>query len=83
MKAPFQDHNGDPLIWWRDHASAFHLLSTPARKYFSPPPSTVSSERLFSVSGNVLTESRNRLQPGTAERLILLHENLLDLDFKY
>ena len=44
-------------------------------KYLSAPPSSVSSERLFSAAGRVYTENRNRLSPDTAEKLIFLMKN--------
>ena len=83
LSAPFQDRNGDPLVWWQDNRLHYPLLAKLALKYLSAPPSSVSSERLFSVAGNVLSDNRNRLSPANAEMLILLHENLTALNFIY
>jgi len=36
---------------------------------------SVRSEEIFSVAGNVLTEKRNRLLPENLDKLVFLHEN--------
>ena len=47
-----------------------------ARRYFSIPATSVHSEEVFSVAGNVLCEKRNRLLPENVDKLVFLHENL-------
>jgi hypothetical protein len=65
-----------PFSWWRENRLAFPLLSQSARRYLGCPPTSVESERLFSVGGNVYTPKRNRLQPDTGEKVMFLHYNL-------
>jgi len=43
--------------------------------YLAPPPTSVPSERLFSVSGDVISEHRTRLNPDNAEKLIFMKYN--------
>ena len=51
-----------------------------AYKYLCSPPSTVESERLFSIGGNIYTPHRNRLSPDYGQKLMFLNYNLRLLD---
>ena len=44
-------------------------------KYLCAPPSSVASERQFSSAGDVYTETRSRLTPENADRLIFIMKN--------
>lgn len=83
LREPRLDRKAQPLDWWRINANRFPDLAALARRHLSAPPTSVASERLFSHSGNVLTDLRNRLTPANAERLIFLHDNLKILNFEY
>ena len=65
-----------PLSWWQIHKGELPHLSHIANKYLSAPPSSVESERLFSIGGQTYTTRRNRLLPETGEKLIKLCFNL-------
>ena len=54
----------------------FPCLSEMAQKYLSCPPSSVESERLFSIGGNIITSKRNRLGADNSEKLMFLNYNL-------
>jgi hypothetical protein len=71
-----QIRTGDPLVWWREHASELPQLARLARKYLATPSSSVYSERLFSEYGNIYKEKRSRLLPKTGEKILFLHHNL-------
>ena len=73
----------NPFMWWHENGPRFPLLSVLASKYLSAPPSSVESERIFSVGGNVNTPKRNRLLPDTSESLMFLHHNLRIFEFEY
>jgi len=49
--------------------SRFPHLTALAKKYLAPLPSSVASERLFSMVGDVLTDNRSRLLPERAEEV--------------
>ena len=66
----------DSFAWWKEHKALFPLLSILAGKYLSSPPSSVESERTFSIGGNIVTRNRARLRSDNAERLIFLNANL-------
>ena len=67
--------DGKPLLWWKERDSQYPLLSNQAKRYFCMPATSVRSEKIFSVAGNVLTEKRNGLLPENLDKLVFLHEN--------
>ena len=75
------DKNEDPLTWWKTHSSSMSLLSSLATKYLSAPPSSVESERLFSIGGNIYTPHRNSLKTESGERLMFINYNLRIIDY--
>ncbi|XP_076298600.1 E3 SUMO-protein ligase ZBED1-like [Lasioglossum baleicum] len=64
------------MHWWKSNRSRFPLLSTVARRFLAIPATQVTSERLFSTSGNIVTNTRARLCPDNVEQLCFLHNNL-------
>ena len=70
------DKNVTHLCWWQIHKGELPHLSHIANKYLSSPPSSVESERLFSIGGQTYTSRRSNLSPETGERLIKLCFNL-------
>ncbi|ELU09415.1 hypothetical protein CAPTEDRAFT_70034, partial [Capitella teleta] len=65
----------DPLKWWPVNRHQFPVLSKAARKYLSAPPTSVDSERVFSVSGKVADEKRSSVLPENFEALVFLKCN--------
>jgi len=66
----------DVLGWWKAQKCAFPLLAESARKYHCIPASSAPSERLFSTSGNLITQNRNSLSPKNVHMLLYLQENM-------
>ncbi|GET00712.1 zinc finger BED domain-containing protein RICESLEEPER 2-like [Rhizophagus clarus] len=56
----------EPLLWWHAHANEFPIISDMARDFLSIQATSVASEQAFSVAGNTITKTRNRLHPETA-----------------
>ena len=73
----------DPYKYWKENAEAMEILSTLAQKYLSGPLGSVESERLFSIAGELIEESRTRLSKEKVEMLLYLHHNLVMLNFEY
>ncbi|CAM9526079.1 unnamed protein product, partial [Phaeothamnion confervicola] len=64
------------LVWWRDRGVEFPKLALLARRVLCIPATSASSERLFSVAGQVVTKKRNRLSEQSVETLVFLHNAL-------
>ena len=66
----------DPLKWWNGNKSRFPGLAVLAGKYFSPPATSVPSERAFSLCGHIVNRKRSCLLPENVRMLSFLAENL-------
>ena len=77
------DKKSDPLLWWNVNKEKMPSLANLAKKFLSCPPSSVESERLFSIGGNIYTSKRSSLTPDHGEMLMFLNFNLRIFDFKY
>ena len=55
------DVKANILMWWKVHAVRFPYLSRLARRYLAMSATSASVERLFSVSGQVVTSKRASL----------------------
>ena len=58
-------------------------LSSTAKKFQTPPASTISVERLFSVGGNVLDDKRKKLKAKSVSRLMFSREAMRALKYNY
>lgn len=65
----------DLLSWWQNKSNEFPILSKIALNYHAIPGSSTPSERLFSTSGNIITDKRSRLSPESIENLLILHDS--------
>ena len=60
-----------------------NLLSEMAVTYLTPPPTSVDVEILFSITPQIASDKRNRLNPENAEKILFLRENLPRVNFEY
>ena len=65
----------DSLDWWKANELKFPRVAVISRRYLAIPPTSVASERLFSLSGRVITKGRNRLLPEIATAIVFLNKN--------
>ena len=79
---PLPPKDVDVMLWWKANSTMFPELTKIANKMLSSSPSSVESERIFSTGGNIYTPQRNRLNPNTGEKLMLLHFNLRVFNFE-
>lgn len=66
----------NPLTWWEMRTTQYIHLSSLAKKILCIPATSVPSERVFSVAGNIINEKRSRLKPDNVNKLIFLYENM-------
>ncbi|XP_078539863.1 zinc finger BED domain-containing protein 6-like [Lissotriton helveticus] len=65
----------DPLAYWHGKRKIWRELTNLAINYLSCPLASVSSERVFSSAGGIVTSKRSRLLPANVERLTLIKMN--------
>jgi len=65
----------EPLL--RAKGPAGQALLAVVRRYLAAPATSTAVERLFSVAGLILEDRRNKLSPGTLDRLLFVRESLL------
>jgi hypothetical protein len=79
LRAPPIPRDSSPFQWLRQTSSQqeppFPLVTRLARMMLSIPATSVSSERLFSKAGDVITKKRNRLSLKNAENIVFLLDN--------
>jgi len=63
----------DPLNYWKNQNNKYFTVLT--NKYFCVPASSVPSERMFSKSGQLISEKRSKLKPKNVNMLLFLNFN--------
>lgn len=66
------DMNTVPALWWNERKKDFPQLSKLAIAIHGLPASSTPSERCFSVSGAIITDKRNSIDPSAVEDLLIL-----------
>ncbi|CAM4598650.1 unnamed protein product [Leuciscus chuanchicus] len=84
LQEPVLDRKtGDPLQWWRQNGGRFQTLAPLVRRFLTPPPSYVPSERVFSTVGAIYQDRRSSLTGSKVEMLCFLYYNLPLLNWLY
>ncbi|PAA54929.1 hypothetical protein BOX15_Mlig006260g3 [Macrostomum lignano] len=83
LTSKLEPASSDPLIYWSTKATERLRTSIIplVKKLFCIPASSVSSERLFSIAGNVFSDRRASLSPDSLEKIVLCKINLPFVDF--
>lgn len=71
------------LDWWKEREYEYPLLSNLAKRYLCIPGTSVSSERVFSTAGDIITAQRSTLTPEHLDQILFLHKNLNTKEVKY
>ena len=61
-----------PLSWWKDEQKRLPLLLKVARKYLCICATSISSERIVSTGGNIVSDNRTCLKPHMVDHLVFL-----------
>lgn len=72
----------DVMLFWKVNRNQFPKLSALARQILPIQATSVSSERVFSVAGNVDTPMRNRLSEESVEGIVLLRSWMQHLNLE-
>jgi len=60
------------LDYWKPVSTRFSVLSLMARRFLAIPATSALVKRVFSISGNIVSKSCNRIAPETIKRMVLL-----------
>ncbi|WAR00525.1 TRA1-like protein [Mya arenaria] len=75
LSEPSVDPRYPALSWWKQNESKYPKLSILAKKYLAIPASSVSSERIFSLTGNLISKKRSRLRSYLVDMMVFLNKN--------
>ena len=75
LKAKIESHV-DPHDWWATNKVEMPRLTLLANRFLSAPPSSIESERTFSLGGCTYIPERSKLLPETGSKLIELGFNM-------
>ncbi|XP_053154471.1 zinc finger BED domain-containing protein 4-like [Hemicordylus capensis] len=76
-----EEANCDPWIYWAARSQMWQDLAKVARQHLSCPPTSVPSERVFSMVGDIVAPHRSCLDAGLVEQLVFLKVNLPELGY--
>ncbi|KAL2759356.1 hypothetical protein ACRALDRAFT_1026449, partial [Sodiomyces alcalophilus JCM 7366] len=75
------------LLFWKNNAFKYPILSILARRYLAIPATSASIERIVSVTSNIISKNRINLYPNTVKEIILLKnwkiKDLKELELLY
>ena len=83
LRTPRIKANKCPFSFWATRRAEFPDLFEIALDHLPVQATSVSSERLFSSAGIVVSPLRNRITPANVEMLTMLHINLPRINFNY
>ena len=69
-----------PLEWWKRHEGTYAILAKIVRQFLASPASTVPYEKLFSLSGNIVTRKRASLSADNINKPVSLSSWLKSCD---
>ncbi|KAJ4943232.1 hypothetical protein JOQ06_005737 [Pogonophryne albipinna] len=76
LAEPLIPRKADPLEWWRVRALVYQNICTVMKTRLCIVATSVPSECVFSKTGQIITDRRNRLSPSKVRELVFLNANL-------
>ena len=80
LLVPRTSGNIDILKWWQNNESCYPNLAKFARDILPIPATSVPSEQMFSISGDIVTDKRNWLDCKTVREAMCLRSWWRELD---
>ncbi|XP_050516392.1 uncharacterized protein LOC126891254 [Diabrotica virgifera virgifera] len=80
LHMPLISRKDDPLLWWKGNKSLFPSLFELMQRRLCIPATSVPSERIFSKTGQIITERRNRLSVEKSTKIIFLNSYFNNYD---
>ena len=74
LQQPTLPADENPLEWWQKHQLIYPTLTALAKAHLATPPSSVSSERMFSIAAQIYNKSRNSLRDFRIEMLLFIRQ---------
>lgn len=76
LAEPLLPRTSDPLAWWRRCSAVYKTLSEVMKVRLCIVATSVPSERIFSKTGQIISDRRNRLSPSKVRELVFLNANM-------
>lgn len=76
LNEEYLDRKMDPILWWKQRKCIYPSVYLYAIKRLCIVATSVPCDRIFSPTGQILTERRTLLKPSTIEGLVFLHNNM-------
>lgn len=76
LNEEYLDRKEDPLQWWQERRHVYPHLYTYILKRFCIVATSVPCERVFSGTGQIISQRRTLLKPSKVSKLIFLHNNM-------
>lgn len=76
LEMPYLNRTKNPLDFWKQHKNTFPELYSLQLKYLCVSATSVPSERVFSKTGQITNDRRNRLHPKNLDYIVFLNSNV-------
>lgn len=81
LPEPLLQRNADIYSYW--NSSPYPTLRRTVLKYLSAPPTSITSEQLFSAAGQMYSDRRNNLRGENVHKLLFLAYNIRLFNYEY
>lgn len=76
LQMPLLPRASDPLKWWKENKHIFPSLYKIMETRLCIPATSVPCERIFSKTGQIITDRRNRISAAKTSKLVFLNFNI-------
>lgn len=76
LNEEYLDRKKDPLEWWKERKALYPRVYSYALKRLCIVATSVPCERIFSATGQIISERRTLLKPQRVSSLVFLHNNM-------